>query len=59
MKGALVDLFDRIEIFKRLESYTEVPSPNVITDIIVQTMVEGLNIFAIAEVITSEFVNVC
>ena len=54
MKGALVDLFDRIENFKRLESYTEVPPPNFITDIIVQIMVEGLNIFAIAEAGSSE-----
>ena len=46
---ALSDLFDRIEkFFKRLESYTEVPPTNAMTDIIVKIMVEVLNIFAIA-----------
>ncbi|KAN0129963.1 hypothetical protein V8E53_012218 [Lactarius tabidus] len=46
---ALADLFDRIEnFFKRLESYTEVPPTNAMTDIIVKIMVEVLNIFAIA-----------
>ncbi|KAH9024189.1 hypothetical protein EDB85DRAFT_2150624 [Lactarius pseudohatsudake] len=46
---ALVDLFDRIEyFFKRLESYTEVPPTDAMTDIIVEIMVEVLNIFAIA-----------
>ncbi|KAH8978237.1 hypothetical protein EDB92DRAFT_2119397 [Lactarius akahatsu] len=45
----LVDLFERIEnFFKRLESYTEVPPTNAMTDIIVKIMVEVLNIFAIA-----------
>ena len=46
---ALSDLFERIEsFFKRLESYTEVPPTNAMTDIIVKIMVEVLNIFAIA-----------
>ena len=46
---ALVDLFERIEnFFKRLESYTEVPPTNAMTDIIVKIMVEVLDIFAIA-----------
>jgi ribosomal protein S8 len=46
---ALADLFERIEnFFKRLESYTEVPPTNAMTDIIVKIMVEVLNIFAIA-----------
>ena len=46
---ALADLFERIEnFFKRLESYTEVPQTNAMTDIIVKIMVEVLNIFAIA-----------
>jgi hypothetical protein len=46
---ALADLFDRIEnFFKRLESYTEVPPTNAMSDIIVKIMVEVLNIFAIA-----------
>ncbi|KAH9055238.1 hypothetical protein EDB87DRAFT_1341233 [Lactarius vividus] len=46
---ALVDLFERIEnFFKRLESYTEVPPTDAMTDMIVKIMVEVLNIFAIA-----------
>ena len=46
---ALSELFERIEnFFKRLESYTEVPPTNAMTDIIVKIMVEVLNIFAIA-----------
>ena len=46
---ALSELFGRIEnFFKRLESYTEVPPTNAMTDIIVKIMVEVLNIFAIA-----------
>ena len=45
---ALAELFERIEnFFKRLESYTEVPPTNAMTDIIVKIMVEVLNIFAI------------
>jgi hypothetical protein len=46
---ALTDLFGRIEnFFKRLESYTEVPPTDAMTDMIVKIMVEVLNIFAIA-----------
>ena len=46
---ALADLFERIEnFFRLLESYTEVPPTNAMTDIIVKIMVEFLNIFAIA-----------
>ncbi|KAH8992249.1 hypothetical protein EDB86DRAFT_3244403, partial [Lactarius hatsudake] len=46
---ALADLFERIEnFFKRLESYTEVPPTDAMTDMIVKIMVEVLNIFAIA-----------
>ena len=46
---ALADLFERIEnFFKRLESYTEVPPTNAMTDVILKIMVEVLNIFAIA-----------
>jgi hypothetical protein len=46
---ALGDLFERIEnFFKRLESYTEVPPTDAMTDIIVKIMVEVLNVFAIA-----------
>ncbi|KAN0130216.1 hypothetical protein V8E53_011973 [Lactarius tabidus] len=48
-EDALADLFERIDnFFKRLESYTEVPPTNAMTDIIVKIMVEVLNIFAIA-----------
>ncbi|KAH9175541.1 hypothetical protein EDB89DRAFT_2240973 [Lactarius sanguifluus] len=43
---ALADLFERIENFKRLESYTEVPPTDAMTDVIVKIMVEVLNIFA-------------
>ena len=46
---ALADLFESIEnFFKRLESYTEVPPTDTMTDIIVKIMIEVLNIFAIA-----------
>ena len=46
---ALAELFEHIEnIFKRLESYTEVPTNDAMTDITVMIMVEVLNIFAIA-----------
>jgi hypothetical protein len=46
---SLADLFESIEnFFKRLESYTEVPPTEAMTDIIVKIMVEVLNIFAIA-----------
>ncbi|KAH9073526.1 hypothetical protein EDB83DRAFT_2549922 [Lactarius deliciosus] len=48
-QGALADLFERIEnFFKRLESYTEVPPTDAMTDMIVKIMVEVLNIFGIA-----------
>ena len=48
-EDALADLFERIEyFFKRLESYTEVPPTDAMTDIVVKIMVEVLNIFAIA-----------
>ncbi|KAH9052300.1 hypothetical protein EDB87DRAFT_1581799 [Lactarius vividus] len=46
---ALADVFERIEnFFKCLESYTEVPQTEAMTDIIVKIMVEVLDIFAIA-----------
>lgn len=46
---ALAELFERIEnVFKRLESYTEVLTNDAMTDIPVMIMVEVLNIFAIA-----------
>ena len=48
-REALADLFERIEnFFKRLESYTEVPPTDAMTDMIMKIMVEVLNIFAIA-----------
>ncbi|KAH9052261.1 hypothetical protein EDB87DRAFT_1826291 [Lactarius vividus] len=48
-QDALVDLFERIEnFFKRLESYTSVRPTDVMTDMIVEIMIEVLNIFAIA-----------
>jgi hypothetical protein len=46
---ALAELFERIaNFFRRLESYTEVPPNDPMTDMIVKIMVEILNIFAIA-----------
>jgi hypothetical protein len=46
---ALAELFERIaNFFRRLESYTEVPPNDQMTDMIVKIMVEILNIFAIA-----------
>jgi hypothetical protein len=48
-QDALADLFGSIEIFfRRLESYTTVPSTDAMTDIIVKIMIEVLDIFAIA-----------
>ena len=45
----LADLLERIaNFFRRLESYTEVPPTDAMTDIIVKVMVEILNIFALA-----------
>jgi hypothetical protein len=44
----LIDIFERIEnFFKRLETYTEVPPTEAMTDVIVKIMVEVLNILAI------------
>ena len=44
----LIDIFDRIEgFFRRLETYTEVPTTEATRDIIVKIMVEVLGIFAI------------
>ena len=46
---ALAGLFERMEyFFRRLETYTEVPPTDAMTDVIVKIMVEVLNIFAIA-----------
>jgi hypothetical protein len=48
-QDTLTDLFERIEsLFKRLETYTEVPLTHVMTDTIVKIMVEVLGILAVA-----------
>ena len=45
----LVAIFVRIEsLFKRLESYTEVPPTAAMTDVIVKIMIKVLSILAIA-----------
>jgi hypothetical protein len=45
----LIDLFERIEnVFRRLETYIEVPPTAGMTDAIVKVMVEVLRILAIA-----------
>ena len=42
-EDALIDIFERIEMFfRRLETYTEVPSTAEMMDIIIQIMVEVL-----------------
>jgi hypothetical protein len=47
-QDALVDIFERIEnFFRRLETYTEVPTTEAMRDIIVKIMVEVLGIFGI------------
>jgi len=44
----LVDIFERIEnCFKRLESYTELPPSEAMTDMTVKIIVEILSILAI------------
>ena len=48
-REALIDLFERIEnVFRRLETYVEVPPTPGLTDAIVKVMVEVLCILAIA-----------
>jgi hypothetical protein len=48
-QDAIVDLFERIEnLFRRLETYTEVPPTHAMMDLIVKIMVEVLGILAIA-----------
>jgi len=48
-QDALIDLFERIEnIFRRLETYIDVPPTAGMTDAIVKVMVEVLRILAIA-----------
>ena len=45
-QDAIVDIFERIEnFFRRLETYTEVPTTEGMKDIIVKIMVEVLGIF--------------
>ncbi len=47
-RDALVDIFERIEsFFRRLETYTEVPTTEAMRDTIVKIMIEVLGIFAI------------
>ena len=47
-RDALVDIFERIEsFFRRLETYTEVPTTEAMRNTIVKIMVEVLGIFAI------------
>jgi hypothetical protein len=47
-QDALIDIFERVEnFFRRLETYTEVPTTEAMKDIIVKIMVEVLGIFAI------------
>jgi len=43
----LIDIFERIEnFFKRLESYTELPPSDAMTDMMVKIMAEVLSILA-------------
>ena len=47
-QGALLDIFERIEnVFRRLETYTELPPTKEMTDIIIKVMVEMLLILAL------------
>ena len=47
-RDAIADVFERIEsFFRRLETYTEVPTTEAMRDTIVKIMVEVLGIFAI------------
>jgi len=47
-QDTLIDIFDRIEgFFRRLETYTEVPTTDAMRDVILKVMVEVLGIFAI------------
>jgi len=47
-QGALLDIFERIEnVFRRLETYTELPPTKEMTDIIIKVMVEVLLILAL------------
>ncbi|KAI9435323.1 hypothetical protein H4582DRAFT_681514 [Lactarius indigo] len=47
-QDALIEIFDRIEsFFRRLETYTEVPTTEAMKDTIIKIMVEVLGIFGI------------
>ena len=47
-QDALLDIFERIEnVFRRLETYTELPLTKEMTDIIIKVMVEVLLILAL------------
>jgi hypothetical protein len=60
----LIDIFARIENFlKRLESYTEVPPNDSMTNVVLKIMTEVLSILAIAtkeiqEGRSSEFIDI-
>jgi hypothetical protein len=48
-QDTIIDIFERIEMFfRRLDTYTQVPSTTEMMDIIVQIMVEVLSILGIA-----------
>jgi len=47
-RDAFLDIFERIEnVFRRLETYTELPPTKEMTDIIVKVMVEVIHILAL------------
>jgi hypothetical protein len=47
-KGVLADLFERLEnVFKRLETYTDVPPAAAMQDVILKIMVEVLAVLAV------------
>ena len=48
IQDALLDIFERIEnVFRRLETYTELPPTKEMTDIIIKVMVEVLLVLAL------------
>ena len=48
-QDALIDIFERMEMFfRRLETYTEVPSTEEMMDMIILIMVEVLSILRVA-----------
>jgi len=47
-RDAFLDIFERIEnVFRRLETYTELPPTKEMTDIIIKVMVEVIHILAL------------